>query len=142
MGAPKRLLRPGDPAARFASNGELVWNAIDNLGGSNGLISIRGRAIFASANADKGRAAAQVVDGVIMIVANGCRIHLTENSAPIEQHGGIGQAAQRRGHRPIPTYLSTTCGCARNNFFGQVILQPFANNGELVWNAIDNLGSA
>jgi ABC-type uncharacterized transport system involved in gliding motility auxiliary subunit len=29
------------------------------------------------------------------------------------------------------------------NFFGQVLLQPFANNGEFVWNAIDNLsGSA
>jgi ABC-type uncharacterized transport system involved in gliding motility auxiliary subunit len=29
------------------------------------------------------------------------------------------------------------------NFFGQTLLQPFANNGELVWNAIDNLsGSA
>jgi ABC-type uncharacterized transport system involved in gliding motility auxiliary subunit len=28
-------------------------------------------------------------------------------------------------------------------FFGQMLLQPFANNGELVWNAIDNLsGSA
>jgi len=29
------------------------------------------------------------------------------------------------------------------NFFGQMISQPFANNGELVWNTIDNLaGSA
>jgi ABC-type uncharacterized transport system involved in gliding motility auxiliary subunit len=29
------------------------------------------------------------------------------------------------------------------NFFGQMISQPFANNGELVWNALDNLaGSA
>ena len=29
------------------------------------------------------------------------------------------------------------------NFFGQMVSQPFANNGELVWNAIDNLaGSA
>ena len=29
------------------------------------------------------------------------------------------------------------------NFFGQVVAQPFANNGELVWNALDNLaGSA
>jgi ABC-type uncharacterized transport system involved in gliding motility auxiliary subunit len=28
-------------------------------------------------------------------------------------------------------------------FFGQMLMQPFANNGELVWNAIDNLsGSA
>jgi len=28
-------------------------------------------------------------------------------------------------------------------FFGQMMLQPFANNGELVWNAVDNLaGSA
>jgi ABC-type uncharacterized transport system involved in gliding motility auxiliary subunit len=29
------------------------------------------------------------------------------------------------------------------NFFGQMVSQPFANNGELVWNAMDNLaGSA
>jgi ABC-type uncharacterized transport system involved in gliding motility auxiliary subunit len=28
------------------------------------------------------------------------------------------------------------------NFFGQTVLQPFANNGELVWNAIDNLGGS
>jgi ABC-type uncharacterized transport system involved in gliding motility auxiliary subunit len=28
------------------------------------------------------------------------------------------------------------------NFFGQVVFQPFANNGELVWNAIDNLGGS
>jgi ABC-type uncharacterized transport system involved in gliding motility auxiliary subunit len=29
------------------------------------------------------------------------------------------------------------------NFFGQMIAQPFANNGELAWNAVDNLaGSA
>ena len=31
----------------FANNGELVWNAIDNLAGSNDLISIRGRASYA-----------------------------------------------------------------------------------------------
>jgi len=30
----------------FAHNGELVWNALDNLAGSNDLISIRGRASF------------------------------------------------------------------------------------------------
>src|ERR1044072_8215708 len=30
----------------FANNGELVWNALDNLAGSNDLISIRGRASF------------------------------------------------------------------------------------------------
>jgi ABC-type uncharacterized transport system involved in gliding motility auxiliary subunit len=30
----------------FANNGELVWNAIDNLSGSNDLISIRGRASY------------------------------------------------------------------------------------------------
>jgi len=31
----------------------------------------------------------------------------------------------------------------QRNFFGQTIAQPFANNGELVWNALDNLsGSA
>lgn len=28
------------------------------------------------------------------------------------------------------------------NFFGQNVFQPFANNGELVWNAIDNLGGS
>jgi ABC-type uncharacterized transport system involved in gliding motility auxiliary subunit len=28
------------------------------------------------------------------------------------------------------------------NFFGQIVFQPFANNGELVWNAIDNLGGS
>lgn len=30
----------------FANNGELVWNAIDNLSGSSDLISIRGRASY------------------------------------------------------------------------------------------------
>ena len=30
----------------------------------------------------------------------------------------------------------------QRNFFGQVLLQPFANNGELVWNAIDNLSGS
>jgi ABC-type uncharacterized transport system involved in gliding motility auxiliary subunit len=30
----------------------------------------------------------------------------------------------------------------QRNFFGQVVLQPFANNGELVWNALDNLGGS
>jgi ABC-type uncharacterized transport system involved in gliding motility auxiliary subunit len=31
----------------------------------------------------------------------------------------------------------------QRNFFGQTVAQPFANNGELVWNAVDNLaGSA
>jgi len=34
-------------AQPFANNGELVWNALDNLGGSNDLISIRGRAAYA-----------------------------------------------------------------------------------------------
>jgi len=34
-------------AQPFANNGELVWNALDNLGGSNDLISIRGRAPYA-----------------------------------------------------------------------------------------------
>jgi ABC-type uncharacterized transport system involved in gliding motility auxiliary subunit len=33
-------------AQPFANNGELVWNALDNLGGSNDLISIRGRAAY------------------------------------------------------------------------------------------------
>lgn len=30
----------------WANNGDLVWNIIDNLGGSNELISVRGRATF------------------------------------------------------------------------------------------------
>jgi ABC-type uncharacterized transport system involved in gliding motility auxiliary subunit len=30
----------------FANNGELVWNALDNLAGSNDLVSIRGRASY------------------------------------------------------------------------------------------------
>jgi len=30
----------------FANNGEMVWNALDNLAGSNDLISIRGRASY------------------------------------------------------------------------------------------------
>jgi ABC-type uncharacterized transport system involved in gliding motility auxiliary subunit len=30
----------------------------------------------------------------------------------------------------------------QSNFFGQMVFQPFANNGELVWNAIDNLGGS
>jgi ABC-type uncharacterized transport system involved in gliding motility auxiliary subunit len=33
-------------AQPFANNGELVWNALDNLAGSNDLISIRGRAPY------------------------------------------------------------------------------------------------
>jgi ABC-type uncharacterized transport system involved in gliding motility auxiliary subunit len=33
-------------AQPFANNGELVWNALDNLAGSNDLISIRGRASY------------------------------------------------------------------------------------------------
>ena len=33
-------------AQPFANNGELVWNALDNLGGSNDLISIRARAAY------------------------------------------------------------------------------------------------
>ncbi len=32
----------------FANNGELVWNALDNLAGSNDLISIRGRASYSA----------------------------------------------------------------------------------------------
>ena len=36
-------------AQPFANNGELVWNALDNLAGSADLISIRGRArLFAA----------------------------------------------------------------------------------------------
>lgn len=33
-------------AQAWANNGDLVWNALDNLAGSNDLISIRGRASF------------------------------------------------------------------------------------------------
>jgi ABC-type uncharacterized transport system involved in gliding motility auxiliary subunit len=33
-------------AEAFANNGDLVWNALDNLSGSNDLISVRGRASF------------------------------------------------------------------------------------------------
>jgi ABC-type uncharacterized transport system involved in gliding motility auxiliary subunit len=33
-------------AQAWANNGDLVWNALDNLAGSNELISIRGRATF------------------------------------------------------------------------------------------------
>jgi ABC-type uncharacterized transport system involved in gliding motility auxiliary subunit len=39
--------------------------------------------------------------------------------------------------------LSDMMWVQTRNFFGQTISQPFANNGELVWNALDNLaGSA
>ena len=39
--------------------------------------------------------------------------------------------------------LSDFMWVQQRNFFGQNIAQPFANNGELVWNALDNLsGSA
>ena len=38
--------------------------------------------------------------------------------------------------------LSDFMWVQQSNFFGQVIVQPFANNGELVWNAIDNLGGS
>jgi ABC-type uncharacterized transport system involved in gliding motility auxiliary subunit len=38
--------------------------------------------------------------------------------------------------------LSDYVWVRQSNFFGQVILQPVANNGELVWNAIDNLGGS
>jgi ABC-type uncharacterized transport system involved in gliding motility auxiliary subunit len=30
----------------------------------------------------------------------------------------------------------------QQNFFGQVVLQPMADNGALVWNAVDNLGGS
>jgi len=33
-------------AQAWANNGDLVWNALDNLAGSNDLVSIRGRATF------------------------------------------------------------------------------------------------
>jgi ABC-type uncharacterized transport system involved in gliding motility auxiliary subunit len=29
-----------------------------------------------------------------------------------------------------------------SSFFGQTVVQPFANNGELVWNSLDNLGGS
>jgi len=39
--------------------------------------------------------------------------------------------------------LSDFMWVQQRNFFGQTIAQPFANNGELAWNALDNLsGSA
>jgi ABC-type uncharacterized transport system involved in gliding motility auxiliary subunit len=39
--------------------------------------------------------------------------------------------------------LSDMMWVQSRDFFGQTMLQPFANNGELVWNALDNLaGSA
>jgi len=38
--------------------------------------------------------------------------------------------------------LSDYVWVRQSNFFGQVMLQPVANNGELVWNAIDNLGGS
>jgi len=39
--------------------------------------------------------------------------------------------------------LSDFMWVQQRNFFGQTMAQPFANNGELAWNAIDNLsGSA
>jgi ABC-type uncharacterized transport system involved in gliding motility auxiliary subunit len=39
--------------------------------------------------------------------------------------------------------LSDFMWVQQRNFFGQTVAQPFANNGELVWNALDNLsGSA
>jgi len=51
-------------AQPVAKNGELVWNAIDNLAGSNDLISIRGRATyrrpFERVDAMRRRADAQV----------------------------------------------------------------------------------
>ena len=38
--------------------------------------------------------------------------------------------------------LSDFMWVQQRNFFGQVVVQPFANNGELVWNAIDNLAGS
>jgi ABC-type uncharacterized transport system involved in gliding motility auxiliary subunit len=38
--------------------------------------------------------------------------------------------------------LSDFMWVQQRNFFGQTIAQPFANNGELVWNALDNLGGS
>jgi ABC-type uncharacterized transport system involved in gliding motility auxiliary subunit len=38
--------------------------------------------------------------------------------------------------------LSDMLWVQQRNFFGQTISQPFANNGELVWNALDNLGGS
>jgi ABC-type uncharacterized transport system involved in gliding motility auxiliary subunit len=38
--------------------------------------------------------------------------------------------------------LSDMMWVQQNNFFGQMVFQPFANNGELVWNAIDNLAGS
>jgi ABC-type uncharacterized transport system involved in gliding motility auxiliary subunit len=38
--------------------------------------------------------------------------------------------------------LSDFMWVQQRNFFGQTVAQPFANNGELVWNALDNLGGS
>jgi len=38
--------------------------------------------------------------------------------------------------------LSDMMWVQQRNFFGQTIAQPFANNGEMVWNALDNLGGS
>jgi ABC-type uncharacterized transport system involved in gliding motility auxiliary subunit len=38
--------------------------------------------------------------------------------------------------------LSDFMWVQQSNFFGQTVYQPFANNGELVWNAIDNLAGS
>jgi ABC-type uncharacterized transport system involved in gliding motility auxiliary subunit len=38
--------------------------------------------------------------------------------------------------------LSDMMWVQQSNFFGQLVFQPFANNGELVWNAIDNLAGS
>lgn len=38
--------------------------------------------------------------------------------------------------------LSDFMWVQQRNFFGQTISQPFANNGELVWNALDNLSGS
>jgi ABC-type uncharacterized transport system involved in gliding motility auxiliary subunit len=38
--------------------------------------------------------------------------------------------------------LSDFMWVQQSNFFGQTVYQPFANNGEMVWNAIDNLAGS
>jgi hypothetical protein len=38
--------------------------------------------------------------------------------------------------------LSDFMWVQQRNFFGQTMAQPFANNGELAWNALDNLAAA
>ena len=61
--------------------------------------------------------------------------------APRRCAQGVEQAAQRHRHRRHRPALGLHVG-TDPQFFGQMLMQPFANNGELVWNAIDNLSGS